>query len=45
MTDAKTLREFFDIGYSQNIEEILKQLNKYFSNFIQPTLIRINQIT
>lgn len=42
MTDAKTLREFFDISYSQNIGEILQQFNKHFSNFI-PTNINPNK--
>ena len=34
MTDAKTLREFFDIGYSKNLGDILQQFNKHFSKFI-----------
>ncbi len=34
MTDAKTLREFFDIDYSENLGSILNQFNKYFSEFI-----------
>ncbi len=38
MTNAKTLREFFEIEYQPNLGEILKQFNQYFSNFI-PTQI------
>lgn len=38
MTDAKTLREFFDIDYSENLGSILNQFNKYFSEFI-PTKV------
>lgn len=40
MTDAKTLREFFDIGYSENIGDILRQFNEYFSTFI-PTQVNL----
>lgn len=42
MADAKTLREFFNISYSQNIGEILQQFNQHFSNFI-PTRINSNK--
>jgi hypothetical protein len=34
MTDAKTLREFFNIDYSENLGDILQQFNKHFANFI-----------
>ncbi|UFH58268.1 DUF6037 family protein [Sulfurovum mangrovi] len=40
MTDAKTLREFFDIDYSENIGDILRQFNEYFSTFI-PTQVNL----
>lgn len=32
--DAKTLRNFFGIEYSENLGNILQQFNKYFSEFI-----------
>jgi hypothetical protein len=38
MADAKTLREFFDIDYSENIGDILCQFNECFSGFI-PTKV------
>jgi hypothetical protein len=34
MTDARTLREFFNITYAENIGDILNQFNEHFSNFI-----------
>ena len=40
MTDAKSLREFFDIGYSENIGDILSQFNEPFSSFI-PTKVNL----
>jgi Family of unknown function (DUF6037) len=42
MTDARTLREFFDIDYSPNIGDILHQFNEYFSRFI-PTQVNPNK--
>lgn len=42
MTDAKTLREFFDIGYTENIGDILSQFNEYFSTCI-PTQVNLNK--
>lgn len=42
MTDAKTLRFFFDISYSENLGEILNQFNKHFASFI-PTGINPNK--
>jgi hypothetical protein len=42
MTDAKTLRSFFDIEYSENLGEIIQQFNKYFSDFI-PTQIKADK--
>lgn len=42
MTDARTLREFFNISYSANIGDILSQFNEYFSNFI-PTQVNLNK--
>jgi hypothetical protein len=38
--EVKTLREFFGIGYSENLGDILRQFYKYFSNFIPTTLNR-----
>ncbi|WP_158977370.1 DUF6037 family protein [Cellulophaga sp. L1A9] len=42
ITDAKTLREFFNIEYSKNIGDILKQFENHFSIFI-PTQINPNK--
>ncbi|WP_419776679.1 DUF6037 family protein [Malaciobacter marinus] len=42
MTDARTLREFFGIAYSENIGDILSQFSEYFSNFI-PTKVNLNK--
>jgi len=42
MTDARTLREFFNINYVENIGDILRQFNEYFSGFI-PTKINMNK--
>ena len=38
MTDARTLREFFGIDYSESLGDILQQFNTYFSKFI-PTQV------
>lgn len=34
ITDAKTLREFFNIEFSENLGDILLQFNRHFANFI-----------
>lgn len=41
MCDPKTLRNFFGIEYSQNIGDILKQFNLYFSQFIPTQINRL----
>ncbi len=38
ITDARTLREFFNIAYSKNLGDILKQFEVHFSGFI-PTKV------
>lgn len=40
--DAKTLRIFFGIEYSENLGNILQQFNEFFSEFI-PTKINISK--
>ena len=42
MTNARTLREFFNIEYSENLGDILCQFNQYFSKFI-PTKVNPNK--
>lgn len=37
--DAKTLREYFNIQYSENIGDILQQFNKHFASFIPTKVI------
>jgi hypothetical protein len=37
-TSPRELREFFGIGYSENLGEILQQFTEYFSNFIPPAV-------
>ncbi|MCY8094032.1 DUF6037 family protein [Bacillus haynesii] len=37
--DAKTLREYFNIEYSENLGNILQQFNNYFSTFIPANVI------
>ncbi|MCY7787453.1 DUF6037 family protein [Bacillus inaquosorum] len=37
--DAKTLREYFNIDYSENLGCILQQFNQHFSNFIPTKVI------
>ncbi len=34
ITDPKTLRQFFEIEYAENLGDILQQFNEYFSKFI-----------
>lgn len=34
MADARTIREFFNIQYGENLGEIIQQFSSYFSNFI-----------
>ncbi len=34
ITDPKTLREFFNIQYGENMKDIIQQFNLYFSKFI-----------
>ena len=41
MTDAKSLRDFFNIQYSENLGNILQQFNQHFSRFIP---IQINPL-
>ena len=39
IVNAKTLREYFNIEYSKNLGNILKQFNQHFSSFI-PTEVK-----
>lgn len=42
LIEPKLLREFFNIGYGENLGDILSQFNEYFSQFI-PTKITLGK--